>query len=222
MGQSDDAGSPELVKCEITGKLVPPDEIIEIQGHRVCAEGKEELLQRLRSGEMMPGELDRPSVIHRFGCIFLDHIILGVPFVILMLAIVGTVMVQPDSKAEIIRNQGLVGFLVIVINVAYFTILHGTRGQTLGKMAGKIKVVNLDGSKLTMGSAFWRAILYVGPQIAVPFVQMGAPEAMGLSTALGGIGSVYALVNCICVLADSDKRRALHDRLAGTRVIKVS
>ena len=72
-----------LVQCEITGKWVPEDEIVEFQGRMVCAEGKELLLERLRSGELLPGEMETPSIGKRFGCLFVDGLVLGVVSIVI-------------------------------------------------------------------------------------------------------------------------------------------
>jgi hypothetical protein len=50
---------PGMGRCEVTGKLVPEDELVELNGQRVCAEGKAILLERLTSGESA-GENDAP------------------------------------------------------------------------------------------------------------------------------------------------------------------
>jgi len=47
---------PGMGRCEVTGQVVPEDELVLIHGQRVCAEGKAILLERLKAGEAMPGE----------------------------------------------------------------------------------------------------------------------------------------------------------------------
>ena len=42
------------------------------------------------------------------------------------------------------------GVLYFVIYIAYFTLLEGSKGQTVGKMITKIKVVREDGSPIDM------------------------------------------------------------------------
>jgi len=179
----------DLVKCDITGAWVNPDEIIEFQGYRVCAAGKEELLARLRSGEAMPGEMERPSVLLRFGCIFLDGILLGAVGVVINLAVVGAAFANQDTMEEGMVMQGVAQLLVVAIGLAYFTILHGTKGQTIGKMAGKIRVVNMDGSPITMGKALWRAVAYQGPAIISPLLWLTSIPLAAISAA-GIIGGV--------------------------------
>jgi uncharacterized RDD family membrane protein YckC len=45
-----------------------------------------------------------------------------------------------------------------IIYFLYWTILEGTYGQSLGKMAMKIKVVHLDGQAIDMGRAAYQSI----------------------------------------------------------------
>ena len=79
-----------------------------------------------------------------------------------------------------------------LIGAAYTIAFHWIWGQTLGKMALQIRVVSMDGGRLSFGQA------------------VGRYFATFLSALILGIGFVMAGVR-------SDKR-ALHDLLAGTRV----
>lgn len=92
----------------------------------------------------------------------------------------------------------LVAFLVL-LDGGYFVAFIAAGGQTIGKMAGGIKVVPADGEtawtdRVPLGTAFLRA------------------AATLVSLAPAGAGFLPALLT-----AD---RRALHDRLAHTRVVK--
>ena len=53
------------------------------------------------------------------------------------------------------------GLLSFAFYIAYYAYLEGTRGQTIGKMITKIKVVREDGSPIDMNQAFTRNILRV-------------------------------------------------------------
>jgi len=74
----------------------------------------------------------------------------------------------------------------------YFVLLHWARGQTLGKMAFRIRVVDLAGGPLSFGQA---ALRHLGSW---------------LSAVILGIGYLFAAFR-------ADKR-ALHDLVARTRV----
>ena len=88
----------------------------------------------------------------------------------------------------------LVAFF-LVLNGGYFILLTGTLGQTLGKMAAGIEVVADRRGGMDIGRATLRTAAAV------------------LAIAPAGLGWVAGLVG---------DRRALHDRLTGTRVIQIS
>jgi uncharacterized RDD family membrane protein YckC len=212
---------PGMGRCEVTGKIVPADELVVLGGQTVCAEGKAILLERMKAGEAMPGEAERPTVLRRFGCMLLDGLILWVPA-----AIVGVVtgaLGAGGAAASMTSAMIVIGLgqlLIVAIYVGYFGIMHGTRAQTVGKMAGSLKVVRLDGKPMDMQTGFIRAIAYQGPSvipaiaimIGNPIIQMAASIAV----------SVYALANLLVALFDRHQQRAIHDRIAGTRVILVN
>jgi len=208
------------VQCEITKQWVPADEIIEVQGHKVCSAGKEIFLQHLKSGEPLPGEMERPTFLCRFGCIFLDGIILAIPLLAtqymagMLHFSVGAV---PDVSLTV---KVVVSAWTVALGLVYFRTLHGAKGQTVGKLAGRIKVVNLDGTPITMSKGYLRALWYNGPNVLAPgALLVGPPLAVSI---VGYVGGVYFLVNVIMAVVDRNMQRALHDRLAGTRVISIS
>jgi uncharacterized RDD family membrane protein YckC len=83
---------------------------------------------------------------------------------------------------------------VLVLGGIYYTVLTGRSGQTWGKKALDIKVVNQDGTALTYSTAFGRWCAYL-------------PSYLTL-----GIGFMMAGWN--------PEKKALHDYFAGTRVIR--
>src|SRR5262245_43200541 len=90
----------------------------------------------------------------------------------------------------------LVWLFTLLFAGAYTTVLQGVvGGQTIGKMLVNIRVVNVDGSAVSVGAALLRFVGYF------------------ISLAACGIGYVMAGLR-------RDKR-ALHDLLAGTRVERV-
>ena len=78
----------------------------------------------------------------------------------------------------------------------YFVFLHWARGQTLGKMVFRVRVVMLDGAPLPFGRSVLRHL------------------GSWLSAAILGLGYLLAAFR-------ADKR-ALHDLIAGTRVEHVT
>ncbi|PDP85175.1 hypothetical protein CQJ94_24580 [Glycomyces fuscus] len=75
-------------------------------------------------------------------------------------------------------------------------------GRTLGKMMVGIKVVSAaDGGRLSQGQAMGRSAFFGFPQ------------------SLPGVGHIFTLAESMAALGDP-RRRALHDRAAGTVVIR--
>ncbi len=89
----------------------------------------------------------------------------------------------------------LVAFLLL-LNGGYFVAFTAVGGQSIGKMALGIKVVGQDGGAVSVGRAALRALVCLAS--ALPL----------------GLGFLLAVVG--------RDRRALHDRLARTRVVKPS
>ncbi len=222
-------GPAGTVQCEITQQWVPEDEVITIHGHRVCAAGKAELLERLRSGELLPGEMERPSGFRRVVCYGLDLALMAIVGFALNLFMLGTTFFQMgQAGAAVAWGAELIVASVIgvLINSLYYTLLHGAYGQTLGKMALKLKVVNPDGTPITMGTAFVRTLVFAGPAFlasliaASIFVVTQNPFAV-MANLLYFAAIAYLLVSLVVALVDRAHQLAIHDRLAKTRVIRL-
>ena len=82
----------------------------------------------------------------------------------------------------------LVGYSIL-----YHILFNNLTGQTIGKAILGLRVVTMDGSRLS----FWRTVMRMA--------------AFFLSVFIFGLGILWILVD--------DKRQALHDKLAGTYVI---
>jgi uncharacterized RDD family membrane protein YckC len=100
-----------------------------------------------------PKAMDYQGVGIRFVSLLIDSIILGIIDVVLG-SILGVFSGSPD-------NAWWWWILSFMIMLAYFTYLEGTRGQSIGKMVTKIKVVREDGGKIDMNQAFTRNILRI-------------------------------------------------------------
>jgi uncharacterized RDD family membrane protein YckC len=99
------------------------------------------------------------------------------------------------DDVNILPKGPLIAFL-LVQNGGYF-VAFTAGGQTLGKMAAGIRVVPAEAeAPLDLGRAFLRTFMWV--LLAVP----------------AGLGFLTAIV--------SSDRRGLHDRFAGTRVVRAS
>ena len=87
------------------------------------------------------------------------------------------------------------GAFMLVLTAAYYVVLHTLYGQTVGKMLVRVRVVELDGRPLSSGTSFlrWLGYLLSGLPVMLGFVLAGLRR----------------------------DKRALHDLVAGTRVVRV-
>jgi len=89
---------------------------------------------------------------------------------------------------------GIVAYLVYSISLVY------RYGQTFGKKLMGIRVVRMDGSRVTFARFFFLRYLPVGLLGAIP-----------------GIGAIVGLLDALLIFRDSS--RCLHDDIADTRVV---
>lgn len=117
----------------------------------------------------------------------------------LLLGVLSVAFVVPHLLLGMARKAALPGPLlwlhVFIVLLAYFGWLWKRSGQTLAMQTWKIKLVSANGMPLTTRQIFLRFCL-------------AWPSLLG-----GGIGILWALF-------DRD-RQFLHDRLAGTRLIRL-
>ena len=104
-------------------------------------------------------------------------------------------LVWGGEIAETKVFKATVTAFMLVFGSVYYVALHSAFGQTFGKMAMKIRVVRLDGGGISVGTAILRYIGY--------FVS----------------GLIFVVGYLMAGLRDD--KRALHDLLAGTRVIRL-
>lgn len=112
-----------------------------------------------------------------------------------LLALVGTVtVVGSDGGAG--ETAFIVHFFSYLISFTYYIFFTGYCGQTPGKMVLRIKVVRQDGSPIGYGRAAFREV-----------------PAKFLSGIIFGIGYLMVIFD--------EQKRALHDRMSDTYVIKL-
>jgi uncharacterized RDD family membrane protein YckC len=100
----------------------------------------------------IPVRMEYQGLGIRFVSLVIDSLIISAIFGALA-TILGFGMMRHGSWS--------VGLLSFAFYIAYYTYLEGTRGQTIGKMITKIKVVRVDGKPIDMEQAFKRNILRV-------------------------------------------------------------
>jgi len=135
----------------------------------------------------------------RLGGAMIDSVIAMVIFVPIMLA---TGALQRTFSGEEMTIGEQAGFFVV--GWVVFLVLNGyllfTRGQTIGKIAVKTKIVDLSGNIPNFGKLLVLRYLVRGFVHHIPF-----------------IGNLAGLVNVLFIFGK--KRRCVHDYLAGTIVI---
>jgi len=117
---------------------------------------------------------------------------------------------------------------LVCIAVAYSWILGALYGATIGKMAFEIAIVRRDGTPVGWGRAlartmaFWALPLagYLISKWTIPFDEDGGLHfAAGCVTALLSVSLFAAPFLASVVAAFDPEKRAVHDRICGTRVI---
>ncbi len=114
----------------------------------------------------------------------------------------------------------------------YSVLMHGNFGQTLGKMATRIKVFDIAENQLTMSQAIKRDIIPLS--LVVIGILLDAPKILsGIdirdASAMNFDASFFILMFAslgwfmteIITMLFSQKRRALHDFVAGSVVIRL-
>ncbi|WP_066945770.1 RDD family protein [Microtetraspora fusca] len=152
----------------------------------------------------------------------IDGVIIGIPYFIISLVLTGILVTAPsfDPETGVLTAGGgvfLAGLLITLLSAAvmsgYEFLLLKQRGQTVGKIVMGIKVVPVGGTLppggLPADVAVKRAGVLYGPQFLrwIPIV--------------GWILSIFSLVNVLWQLWDRPLQQALHDKAAGTVVVKI-
>lgn len=181
-------------RCVECGQLFASDEVIEYQGDFVCGSCKPVYFQRLREGGLQQGDFEYGGFWVRFCAKFLDGIITYIASMIVTVPFgVLSGMVSGSDGATILF--ALVYMLLsFAIPISYSVFFLGKFGATPGKMALGLKVVRSDGDKITYLRAFGRYF---------------AELLSGFIFAIGYIMAAF----------DSEKR-ALHDHICDTRVVR--
>jgi uncharacterized RDD family membrane protein YckC len=146
----------------------------------------------------------------RFGAIFIDGLILGIPRSILIAALVRHDNNSLVGSTHLVAGVVIISVIFTVVDIAYFAFLNGSeRGQTLGQMMLGIAVRD----EATGGA--------IGPQRAAIRILVLEPGAiLSWIPVLGLLAGLYSIVAGLSPLWDS-RKQGFHDKVAHTFVIKV-
>jgi uncharacterized RDD family membrane protein YckC len=127
-------------------------------------------------------------------CLFL--VIIALTFVALITIYLGGQLGGEINDQVIALAAYASAAIVLLSGLVYFTVFVGSCGQTPGKMLFRLKVVRVDGREMTYGRALLRSLCWMP------------------SLLLFGLG--FLMIAC------TRQKRALHDMLADTSVIRLN
>jgi uncharacterized RDD family membrane protein YckC len=160
-------------RCARCGSPFCNDCLVDIAERPYCATCKTEQLLDARSGVDYT-VLDIANIGRRIVAYIIDSVLL---YIVNQVITVGLTLAAVNTSA----SPGLMfmGILVsLTTNILYDGILTAARGQTLGKMAMKIRVVSENGAAVSTGQAWGRAAAKLIPFAA--FVALFNDEHKGL------------------------------------------
>ena len=131
----------------------------------------------------------------RLGAYLLDVLILFVPLIV---AIVLIAAADPDDESGLWIVAAILYLAALVLPFVYFTVMTGSeRGQTYGKRALGIRVVDQQGERIGYGRAFGRYAI----------------------TAVFGFFVIPVILDYLWPLWDG-QNQALHDKVASSFVVR--
>ncbi len=181
--------------CAECGRGFLREDMIKYGDSWVCAQCKPVFIQKLKEGVTVR-HMNYAGFWIRFGASIIDGIITGVVNVMINIgfgAMAAVVSSSGDSKNAIIFSA-ISTLLSLCIAIGYETFFTGKWGATIGKMACGLKVVTPEGDKVTYSRAFGRYFAKI-------------------------VSSLILLIGYIMAAFD-DEKRALHDRICDTRVVR--
>jgi uncharacterized RDD family membrane protein YckC len=204
--------------CAVSGQRHPRREMINYAGKWISAEHRDAFFQRKREGVVQPDALvqqQREGVVRpeefvfgnfwpRFCAKLLDGLILAVVGVVINVVLGSVILgnanyfggvVQAAGTAKAMYFQIVSNLVGVLLGVGYAWFFISRYSATPGKMALGLKLVRADGSPLSTGRIIGRYF---------------AEWLSGLILLIGYIMAAW-----------DPERRALHDRICDTRVIKV-
>ncbi|MBI5369396.1 MAG: RDD family protein [Planctomycetes bacterium] len=184
-----------LVSCERCGGTFCRDCVIQLKGLTFCAGCKGEQVRDIQSGADST-ELPLASPGRRLGAVMVDGLVVVAPMMGLYFATIFLLGLQFDKSGQLpLLQQILVGLIAGIPGLLYQGLMLQMKGQTLGKMALKIKVVTPEGADITPAQAWTRE----------------------LTRAFINLLHVFSILNYLPIFRK--ERTCIHDMVAKTRVV---
>ncbi|WP_067181169.1 RDD family protein [Microtetraspora niveoalba] len=152
----------------------------------------------------------------------IDAVIIGIPYAIVSTVIAAIVITQAsfNPTTGVFTESGgvflaslLTSIVAAVIMSGYEFLLLKQRGQTVGKIVMGIKVVPVGGALPPGGLASDAAVKRAGV--------LYGPQFLGWIPVVGLLLNIFSLINVLWQLWDKPLQQALHDKAAGTVVVKI-
>ncbi len=178
--------------CTQCGKPALVDEMFNFKDHLVCASCKPVFVQKLKEGVRLFDDYEYAGFWIRFWAKIVDNFIVG--FISIAMIMIPGAVIGIAGMAD--SMSGFFGYMIqLIIPLAYNTFFIGKYAATPGKMALKLKVIKADGEKITYLRAAGRHFSEI-------------------------ISGVIMAIGYIMAAFDKEKR-ALHDHICSTRVIRL-
>lgn len=184
--------APPSSRCSECGQAYASDTLIRFDDAAICTNCKPRFIQKLREGVRVRNGMAYAGFWIRFGAKFIDGLVL---FVINMAFwIVFVLAAGGGDSVDAEANTLLLRAIYLGMGAAYTTFFLGRFGATPGKMACGLKVLSSGGNPIGYPWALRRQL---------------AEYLSGLVLMLGYVMAAF----------DGEKR-ALHDRICDTRVVR--
>ena len=180
--------------CSECGQAFAEDDMIRFEDAWVCATCKPIFVQKIKEGVTVAGAMEYAGFWIRLGAWFIDKIILTIATSIIYISLSFMGVFSFDQPAVFAIIQLFSTILNFIIPAAYESWFVGKYAATPGKMACKLKVVVADSTRVSFARSVGRHF---------------AKYISGLILFIGYIMAGF-----------DDQKRALHDRICDTRVIR--
>jgi uncharacterized RDD family membrane protein YckC len=192
------AATENAEPCVRCGLAYCGDCVVVVRGERLCAHCKDERLRDVASGVGSEGQ-PLARLFTRLAAYLLDRVIV---FLLLV-------------PAQYLMPQRFTPIPVTVIAFLYEGWMLTSRGQTLGKIALHIRVVDAGGTTLSRERAWRRATLRLVIDLCALLGTLSHRRGLIMTSGL------MTLADCFAAFVTSE-RATLRDLLARTRVLRVT
>ncbi|MDP8960230.1 MAG: RDD family protein [Actinomycetota bacterium] len=119
---------------------------------------------------------------------------------------------QPPSRFGFPRT--LATLVHLIVHLAYWTLMEGTGGQSVGKLAFGIRALREDSSPLDYSTALKRHVLFYLPQV------LGLVPSLVVLVLAATVQGALVLAGLVTYVLDQPLRQGFHDKFAGTIVVR--